>query len=323
MSTMKIVAKIAVFIFVVLVAVFIFDLVKDDSPPTPSVSPSADSPFLTASEGPPREYIYLDDIRVQAYLSQITDGLASQDTLSKSVGDKRAGELAAAGAKLGRDISAESAFERTISPTASSRFFNLRQQLHDRGQLTELEPVVRPKSRPCGLHPRASGFLKKWASVQEGDFIRVKAYLRLPPYARLYHTVRQAPPGSPLGTQGKPVVAAVGLDPKFSFAVCIPTGRDVPLRLVFPAQYSLLATEPSLIQGQLTFVGKVLSKLPSAEDMYRDVHTFQRFRPELDGRHAKLWQRLGVKPATLRSDLMGYYVLRGPAALVMPVAVYK
>ena len=307
----------------VAVAVFVAVVFFVGRDTAPDESPSPGGAFLSPGEGPPREYVYLDDVRVQAYLSQITDGLANQDKLSKSTTDERSGELSAGGNKLGRDISAESAFERTVTPTASSRFFNLNQQLRTRGQLAELPPVVRPKSKPCGRHPRAAEFLKQWDSVQEGDFVRVRAYLRLPAYARLYHTVRQAPPGSSLGTSGAKVVQAVGLDPRFMFAVCVPTGDDTPLRLIFPAQYSMLATEASLIQGQLTFVGKVLTKLPSKSLTYRDVQTYQRFRPELDGTLDRLWSRLGVDHKTLRKDLQSYYMIQGPAALVMPVAVYK
>jgi hypothetical protein len=182
---------------------------------------------------------------------------------------------------------------------------------------------VRPKSKPCRRHPRASEFLNQWDSVPEGDFVRVRAYLRLPAYAPRYHTVRRAPAGSSLGASGAGVVKSVGLNPRFSFALCVATGDEMPLRLIFPAQYSMLATEASLIQGQLTFVGKVLTKLPAKSLTYRDVQTYQRFRPELDGGLDRLWSRLGVDHKTLRKDVQSYYMIQGPAALVMPVAVYK
>ncbi len=106
-------------------------------------------------------------------------------------------------------------------------------------------------------------------------------------------------------------------------------------RIIVPIQYALLSPEPSLVSGgRSTIVGKAARVLAPPEDAtvrprptdvcYRDVGTFnlfalqQRFLPD------SVLERLeGLDRARIRRSLEGDTAAIAPAAVILPIAIYK
>lgn len=313
-------------VLAVLVVLFIFDVINPGDGDGPASERPSDDLLLDPGEGAPREFLYLDAARTDAYLSQFQGGLATLEKTSSANTDKRTAALEGAPAKISREMQAQESFERQVTPTNASRFISLgdylerdRTTFKDLGQL----PIHQPAS-PQAIEARAE-FMKKWSEdVKEGDFVRFEGEVRLPRFMRLYQTIRQVPADSPIGKQGKPVSDAIGLDPRFPFTVTVDhDGKK--LRLIFPAQYSAVATESSLFYGRLTVIGKVVYRIYPARRAYRDLQTYSRFRPILSQRRKldRLLTRLRLDADQLRAELLRYRTVQGPAAIILPVAIYK
>lgn len=328
---------IGVALAVVLVAVAGFFIVGavDDGGSGSSRAGSAASFLLGPGDGPPRDFLYLDAARTDAYVSQFQGGLATLEKTSAVDTDKRAAALEQAPAKVSREVQAQDSFERQVTPTNASRFINLIGYLErnddEQGDKAEEHDKLKvlpslPVHRTTGPQPSKARkrFIEAWSQVREGDFVRLEGPVRLPGFMRLYQTIRQVPPDSAIGKQGKPVLDAVGLDPRFPFTMTV-EHEGTQLRLILPAQYSAVATESSLFYGRLTVLGKVIYRIYPTRRAYRDLQTYSRFRPILRRRPElkALLTRLKLDENQLREELLRYRTVKGPAAVVLPVAIYK
>lgn len=281
--------------------------------------------LLERGDGPPREFLYLDPARTMAYLSQFQGGLATLETSSASHSDTRSAEISAAPSRLSRELQAQDVFERSVTPTTASQFINLAGFLHRFGTLKTL-PRLSSQHKTSGHAREASSrFLAAWHAVHEGDFVRLTGRVIMPRFVRLYQIVRQSPKASPSGRMGTKLFEAIGRNPRFPLAVTVNDGTGPPLRLILPMQYSLLAAESSLVVGRVTVIGKVLYRIHPKRRPYRDLDSWTRFRPTTlhSVTPQNLLARLRLTRRGLRSELLRYRTVQGPAAIILPLAVYK
>lgn len=306
---------------------FVLTRGDDDGDKTPAPrAPAAESFLLHSKDGAPREFLYLDPARTQAYLSQFQGGLATLEKSSVSESVKLSAELAAGPAKVGGEGQSDDGFERSVTPTTASQFINLAGYLDDRKHMVTLPslPVLTRTDEEAKAD--AAEFLTSWKRVPEGLFVRIRARITVPAFVRLYQTMRGAPPESATARRSAKVLAAIGDDPRIPLAIDVDAGSGgPPLRLILPLQYSLLATEPSLLVGGVTVIGKVLYRIHPKRRPYRDLETWNRFRPEVrrGALPDELLDRYNIDRAKLKDQLLRYQTVRGPAAIVLPVAIYK
>jgi hypothetical protein len=310
---------------VVLTFAFIFGWYGNDGGGGAAAGDS-DEFVLARGQGAPREYLYLDSPRVEAYLSQLEGGTATQDKVSRSASDALSGELAVGPATGSRSRERQRSLERTVTPTASSRFFALTGRL-DALDLINVLPAL-PAPRQGGVMPPAAvaRFLESYRTVGEGEFVRFDGRVELPGFMRLYQTVVQSPANSPVAKEGATIPREVGPNPRFPMTVVV---KDDPqegpdLRIIMPGQYSALATEPSLFYGRLRILGKVIYRIHRGSRSFRDLQAYSRFRPVADREvPQRLLDRLKLRRSNLRRELRDYRVVRAPSAVILPVAIYK
>src|SRR6266851_9058606 len=91
-------------------------------------------PFATPPPTePPGEYLYLDSPRVATYLSQVEDGLKSNEVVSLSRTDSLGGSVTAGGIGVQGTTQSQRSLQETVTPTAASLFytFEARLRAHD------------------------------------------------------------------------------------------------------------------------------------------------------------------------------------------------
>jgi hypothetical protein len=320
---MKVVGGIAGAMLVVLLAIFILPgLINtddaDDAKPRSVIT-------LGPNDGPPREFLYLDGARVDAYVSQLEGGLATIQKTSATAIDKRSAEISAAPSKASREVQAQDAFERSVTPTTTSRFTSLVTYLKDRHDLKTLPRLAALEKTSERAHARADAFLRAWTGASQGTFVQISAPVKVPSFGRLYQAISLVPPKSAAGRQGKKLLAAVGPDPRFPISVEVDSTDGVPLRLILPLQYSLLGSEASLLGGSVTVIGKVLYRIHPKRRPFRDTQTWSRFRPVIRRADTpdRLLKRFGLQRGSVRRELERYKTVKGPAAVILPVAIYK
>lgn len=250
------------------------------------------TPAAPTSDVPPGEYLYLDSGRVAAYLSQLEDGLSSNElrTLSEtrgvSVGTGTTLPFQAQGT-----AQTQSSLQETVTPTAASLFYRLERKLRGQHWLQTLN-----------AGPGRRGQFRALIRLREGNFVRIRNIpIALPAYARVYPAFARRAPALPLSV-------SVRLEGKKT-------------DLLFPIAYGKLANEPSLFSTRLTVLGKVVRQLDPGERYvdYATAHSFARL--------------LAAKPAAVRAHHLSARALerqflravtvRGPGAVVLPVAIFK
>jgi hypothetical protein len=316
---------------------------------TPSGTKSEDLRFLRSGERAPREFLYLDSARAQAYLSQLDGGNETLRTISETVTRKLGGELTLGPAKVSGEAGSENAIERSVSPTAASTFYGLTDRLGALKMLTEMpstslsaaddtiapaqtatpsdkQAPAAPLIAPSGGSAEANvGFIDAWKGVKEGDVVSFIATIRRPTFVRVYQTIHDAPAKSRLGRQGAALLKAIGTQPRLPFAVEVPSPRRAApsLRLVMPIQAANLTSEPSMLAPRVRVVAKVVRRLDAEKDRYRDLAFYSRFQPVLTLTPAAVLKRLHAPPRLLRGELLSYRTLRAPGAVILPIAIYK
>jgi hypothetical protein len=248
-----------------------------------------------ASNRPPGEYLYLDSVRVSAYLSQLENGLSESElrTLSRT----ESAEVGTAGAlvKAGGTLQSTHSQQATVTPTAASLFYRLESRLTDRGWLrsVDVDAPFAAFSAPL-FGPEAA---------QEGQFVELKnCLLRLPAFARVYPGLRPKTPALPL-------------------TLLVGEVKGDHAELLFPIAYAALANEPSLFSTRLTVVGKLVRKV-SPGLTYVDVVTKAAFTHSLAS-HKRLLKRLHLPPATLTRQFTAAVSVHGPGAVILPIAILK
>lgn len=306
----------------------------------PQASGVAAGTFLGKGQGAPREFLYLDSVRAGAYLSQLSGGNETLRTISESLSRKAGGELSLGAGKVSGEAARQSGVERSVSPTTASNFYALTKALTDSGVLISLpspdisEPddVAEPASEIP--EPSASAasrnFAEQWKKVHEGEIVRFRATVRRPTFVRVYQTLRQAPAASRLGRQGAKVLKAIGDAPRLPLVVeaLVPAARHGDkrtevLRLVMPVQSANLTGEPSLFAPSLTVMGKVVRRVDHSADRYRDLNFFSRFESMRRLLPAVVRGRLNAPRKRLTEELLRYRDITAPAAVILPIAIYK
>jgi len=132
---------------------------------------------------PPPEYVYLDNARVLAYLSQIEGGLSQSEKRTRKVSATRNAGASAGGVEAGGSAASESFVEATVTPTATTSFYRLLDRLGDKGYLTELDASAPP-----------AVFARELGAAAEGSFVRItNCRLRLPTYVQTEQVIDETP----------------------------------------------------------------------------------------------------------------------------------
>lgn len=130
----------------------------------------------------PAEFLYLDNVRVAAYLAQLEGGAARSERLSRTLTRDVSGKATAGGAfEVGASAQEERFIEREVTPTAASNYFRLFDALEDAE-----DPSVRLRWVD---DPRNYEAL---ARLHEGDFVGLSTRdLLRQDYIKPYLVVRQ------------------------------------------------------------------------------------------------------------------------------------
>lgn len=230
-------------------ALGLWDIDMDPERPTGQAARVPDETFLSG-ERSPREFLYLDNARTEAYLSQIQGGNETLQKISRSTTGKVGGEVSLGTVvKVTGEAGSQDAVERNVTPTASSNFqglisrlrqVNLLFTVHDsraavlRAAAAAATPIPSGDETPdaaaraaaatattatstCPAHLLPSGptvFAEHWCQVKEGDVVGFAAKLRQPSFVRLYLALLHAPKGSWLRRQGASLLRAIGEHPR-------------------------------------------------------------------------------------------------------------
>jgi hypothetical protein len=318
---------------------------------------------LSADPGiPPPEYVYLDNARVLAYLSQIEGGLSSSEKLTEQVTRERSGGVSASGIQVGGSVSQEQFVERVVTPTATTRFYRLLDRLRAKSYLHTVDVAD-------GLKQVA----RELRDVPEGDFVRVgNCRAVVPSYAKLALDVRRARvqlfPANYMSSaayagqealynaremlkpanvprMGMPSIAvahkvprtemmrgaerfaaAVGKNPRVPLASC--SGRVVyaprTLDLLFPIRLGLLNDDPSVLAGPVTIVGKLLRAVRDPSEDYLDDAAYAAWLQPVRAMDA-LYARDGSAESdtSMATDLQTDATALAPGVVIQPIAIYK
>jgi hypothetical protein len=344
----------ALLVVLLLLAASIIGLVRIDFTPDDSAADrgqnargddSGEGAYLSEGERAPREFLYLDSARAEAYLSQLRGGNETLRKISTRTSRKAGAEIGFGGVKASGEVAREGTVEHTVNATTASNFLELTEALRGLDAIDELPPpratapddstLRRPRATmpdSGSLAPPVAGrnadFRRAWAHVREGDIVRFIATIRRPTFVRVYQTLRQVPADSKLGRQGAGVRRRIGEARRLPLVVEAATrarSRSSParvLRLVMPTQAANLTLEPSLFAPRLTVVGKVVRRVDVPADRYRDLAFYNRFAPVLT-LPARARKRLNAPLERLRGELLRYRDIVPPAAVVLPIAIYK
>lgn len=317
---------------------------------------------LSADPGiPPPEYVYLDNARVLAYLSQIEGGLTSSEKVSEQVERQRSGGIAASGIQVGGSVSQQQFVERVVTPTATTRFYRLLDRLGAKSYLHTVD-----------IHSGLPAVARELRDVPEGDFVRVSnCRVHLPTYAQIDLLIRssreplsaelaetmavagtresiearlraenEAHPGQPMvgmpsfaqvgGVLRKRLLRAssrfaetVGANPRVAISSCSGAGgaRARGFDLLFPISLASLNNDPSVLDGPVTIVGKVLRSVRGS-NAYVDTAALASWRRPVDDIDEAL-SELDPDREDLAGELSGDVTVLSPGAVILPIAIYK
>ncbi len=133
----------------------------------------------TADKPRPAEFLYLDSLRVVAYLAQEEGGTSDSEKFSQRVTRSAEGKIKPVSAlELGGSLSVENTLARDVTPTAASEFFSLLEDL---------------KNNDEGLPTVGLGrFPEEIKNLEEGQFVTFRTDgLEAPTYMSPYLALRQ------------------------------------------------------------------------------------------------------------------------------------
>jgi hypothetical protein len=282
---------------------------------------------------PPREFLYLDGVRAEAYLSQLKEGNEKLRTISESVSSEVGAEIGIETAKLTGKAARQEAVQRTVTPTATSNFQALVKTLQENELLNDIQrdPAADAADDEDDASARAAragadqtNFAQAWDKVREGDVVSFVARVRQPGYVAAYLALRRAPTHAPLRRRAEAALAAIGI-PRLPLVAKIRTLQSstggAVLRLVLATQPEWFAAEPRLFSPRLRVVAKVVRRVDGKE--FVDAELYRRFRPLLRPGLAVVRERLGTSEQLLRAELERHDSLEAPAAILVPIAIYS
>ncbi len=329
-------------ILVLAVVVFISKLAFGDGDATAGREPTSDTA--------PAEFLYLDNVRVRAYLGQALGGLSDTQKRTLSSTANVAGKVAVGPVEASGSKGRENSIEETVTPQTTDLLLGLLEYLQ-----SHLDPAVRLQDIDARTRLASRAPLgKRLFRMKEGDFVRLEqAHLFLPPFAALMDRARSSAafrdgkflrrnealstPELPEPDRAAYVADLIKQDPQLPFLVPMNNMRGAPIGTFFiPARYSALLDNPRLLAGNLTVVGKVIfierrfADDPHCRDRSRepcthtDSVTAQAFGPALARLKTADRDALGIPddqdPTAFVADQLTF---RGPFVVVLPVAIYQ
>lgn len=303
----------------------------------------------TRGQSLPREFLYLDDERVDAYLGQLRGGLSASEARSRNVTRSREAKLGAQDVvQLGGSLSEQETISQTVLPRAADRYYMLETALADqfgqRGPDSLFTRVQADESRGCTRIGRPG-------AIDDGQFVRLTgARLRVPTYVLALAKVAHATPlvlpaqerkvglsrerlsafrerlselaresRGPLGRY----VKGFGRDPRLPFRLEIPSASGRPCEVLLPVRYSKITEAPSLLTGYITVVGKVARRFTKRDPAYFDLETAVLYQRALQATSPSVRRTLAVPgrlgPEVVRGSATATY----PGLVVLPLAMYK
>ena len=307
---------------------------------------------------PPPDYAYLDTARVALYLGQLQGGLARSEQLSEQLTQGRNAGLSAGGVSVGGTAGSSASRERVVTPTATTRFYQLLDRLDDDGYLHRIDASASPKM-----------LVREFAQVPEGTFVQLRrCRLRIPSYIQLaqlnfgasgYFSPSMAykglGEGQPLTKEAlgyareragrvkdfsgggismqtgeariartmKHLAAVAKRNPRVPFSTCDGSAAAKPrgVDLLFPVRLGALSSEPTLLSGPVTIVGKLVRSVRS-DDEYVDQPSLAKFESAtsaVDRAADEEWDPGGGLAGELASDA----TVLAPGAVILPIAIYK
>jgi hypothetical protein len=285
----------------------------------------------------PGEYLYLDDERVDAYLSQLQGGLSRSERRSTTSTEEQQAQLGSGPVvQVGGKTGQQEVSERTLFTQAADRFFELEGELESR--FTHAQDVDL-RFMEMEAAENACGEIKRLVNIKEGQILRITgANLRVPTYAlalaKVAHADQFRPPSQPpvpskelarLALESQPglrrFVKRLGPDPGLPFRLKIM--RRPRCEVFMPARYSKVRDAPSLLTGPVTIVGKVVRRLTMKEKHYFDVDTAVRWERALEQSGRGVRRTLGIDGVGVRRVVNASAAIDWPGLVLLPLAIYK
>lgn len=334
---------------------------------------------LPAADAPPLDFAYLDAGRAGAYLGQALNGLPTSEQRTEQLTHSVNVSLGqGAAAQLGGSAQTQRSTVATFVPEALDRFYTFLRLLRKGGEAsthkagTCRNARLANQERPFWLgevndQAPAADILREVRCLGVGNFVRIRnAQLFLPPFAEALPRARSAStfsgalpaPRDPFTspTQSEKLRGAlteytkeVGLNARIP-VVAAPfgssTGVGSGVTFFLPTRYQGLATEPSLLSGSVTIVGKIVY-LGGGKRPYVDNPTISTFGRAVLGAKPILLHDLGVCSlaplAPTRSqraahtphrrtcisnqealdDIRESVTFKPPVVVVLPLAIYE
>lgn len=297
----------------------------------------------------PAEFMYLDEARVNSYLSQVT---GDQEEGSENIAETTTqnGDLGVELSYAKASLSKGSQLVRNIVVTRTAA---------DRLQTLEQDTALHKN----GLNAAGCNtFSKELEGIKDGALVKLEnALVEMPPYLSAYPELRNVrfrlPAGSsvfgevPLASfyqvdesvRGTPMKEretfkkAVGPNPRVLFSVSSATqsqkcerATTKPTTVVLPARFANLTGDPSLLGAPLTIIGIVVS---TYENGFGDGTSLETYWPALSVAHGPFLRELGVKASVLkekrvqvRKELFNAVkrtlTFSGRVVEVVPIAMY-
>jgi hypothetical protein len=307
---------------------------------------------------PPPDYAYLDTARVALYLGQLQGGLARSEHLSEQLTQGRNAGLSAGGVALGGSAGSSASRERVVTPTATARFYQLLDLLDHDGYLHRIDVSAPPKMlvqkfaqvpegtfvqlRRCRLRiPSyiqlaqlkfgASGYFSPsmaYEGLGEGQPLTSEAFeVALVRAGRLKSFL---PGGVSLVRDEAQIartmtrLAAVAKrNPRVPFSTCDgrPAAKPRGVDLLFPVPLGALSSEPTLLSGPVTIVGKLVRSVRPDHE-YVDQPSLAQF--DVATRAVDKAANLYLEgPSKLSGELASDATVLAPGAVILPIAIYK
>jgi hypothetical protein len=306
---------------------------------------------------PPPDYAYLDNARVALYLGQLQGGLARSEQLTQQLTQSRNAGVSASALSLGGSTGSSSAVERVVTPTATARFYQLLDLLDKNGYLHTIDASASPQERVrafaevpegtfvrlrrCAL--RLPSYVRLARTFGTGGYVSASnAYSgagQRPPVASnaLGHAMQLAgkaefylphPPSiGPAGAERRLADAVralakkAGRNPRVPLSTCSgkvalrPRGVD----LLLPIRLAALSSEPALLAGPVTVVGKLVRSVRPGHE-YVDEASLATFADPVSSVDAAAGD---LGSFQLTDELDADASVLAPGAVIMPIAIYK
>jgi hypothetical protein len=306
---------------------------------------------------PPPDYAYLDNARVALYLGQLQGGLARSEQLREELTQGRNAGLSAGGVSVGGSAGSSASRERVVTPTATARFYQLLDLLDRDGYLHRIDATASPKMlvrefaqvpegtfvqlRRCRLRIPSYIQLAQLNFGSSGYFSASNAYQGLGEGQPLtYEALGVALVRA--GRQKFSLPSAISMhlgeaqlartmdhlaavakrNPRVPFSTCDGSAAAKPrgVDLLFPVRLGALSSEPTLLSGPVTIVGKLVRSV-RPHDEYVDQPSLAEFEGATRAvDNAADDEDEGEK---LSGELASDATVLAPGAVILPIAIYK